>query len=359
MTAEIRDIAAVPCALPWVGMPARIGGEPLVDVIRGDRIESVHEAAAYAVDARGRILLEFGNVDVPVYLRSAAKPFVAATAVLAGVVERFGLTRSELAVMTASHAGEPYHVNAVRSILSKIGSGEGALQCGADLPYDRDARAALERRGIAPAAIYNNCSGKHAGILALCAALGAEPDAYLELENPAQQRILAVCAGAAGKPVTDLPIAVDGCGIPAYAVSLRDAARSYLHLATLDGDVDPALAGALRTVRQAMLAHPDYVSGTREFDAALMRAGNGRLVCKGGAEGIHATAAIARRAALVVKVVDGNERARPPAALAALRAAGLVSEVQFRALGNFATPPLTDRAGRIVGELRSREVVQA
>ena len=188
-----------------------IDGIPLVAVLRGALVESVHDVAGYAAGADGVTLLSFGSVDSPIYLRSAAKPFIAAAALAAGVRERFGLEQREIAVMAASHSGEPFHLTAVRSILHKIGLDEGALRCGPEPPHREP--------------ISNNCSGKHAGILALCQATGADPATYLEAENPAQQRILRFCAIVSGERVQDLPIAVDGCGIPAYATTLRKVAH--------------------------------------------------------------------------------------------------------------------------------------
>lgn len=313
-------------------------GEPYVAVIRGGVVESVHNVAGYAVDARGMPVFSFGAVDVPIYLRSAAKPFIAAAAVAAGVVERFGLETREIAVMAASHSAESFHLETVRSILRKIGLDESALRCGPEPPFIES--------------ITNNCSGKHAGILALCIAVGADPASYLDPSNPAQQRILSFCARASDEKLETLTIAVDGCGIPVYATTLQKAALSYRRLATLD-DLDPSDARALRIVRDAMILNPEYMSGTGEFDAAMIRAYEGSLVCKGGAEGVFAGALIDERIGFVIKVIDGNERARPPAACEALRLAGLMTEAQLQRVRNFARPVVKNKSGRVVGEIRA------
>jgi L-asparaginase II len=313
-----------------------IAGRPLVAVVRGGRVEAVHNVAGYAVDGGGRALLAFGTVDLPVYLRSAAKPFITAAILAAGVGERFNLETLEIAVMTASHNAEPFHLDAVRSILRKIGLTEAALRCGPEPPYTQ--------------AICNNCSGKHAGILALCVAIGADPASYLDPENPAQRHILQFCAAMLDERREDLAFAVDGCGIPVVAATLEKAARAYQRLATLEG-VDPASAQALRSVRDAMIAYPEYMSGTGEFDAALIRAYGGSLVCKGGAEGVFAAAIFEPGIGLVLKVIDGNERARPPAAIEALTAVDAISPEQRSELRAFARPPVTNKAGRVVGEI--------
>jgi L-asparaginase II len=331
-----------------------LAGVPLVGVLRGGLIESAHRVAICALDARHEPLLSIGDIHALVYPRSAAKPFIAAAAVKAGVVARFGLDARELSVMCGSHAGEPFHIDAVRSILRKAGLDEGALQCGADLPYNAAALLALEAFGTAPAPIYHNCSGKHAGILALCVLLGADTSTYMERTNPAQAYVLDFCAAMSGQTAAEFRYGIDGCGIPAYATTLRHLAIAYVTFATLRG-VEPSSASALRGVREAMLAFPEYMSGTGEFDASLIRAGNCELSGKGGAEGIHATALIARGAASVLKVIDGNERARPAAAIQGLCDIDALSPFQRSELARFIRTPLRNRAGRDVGEIRTLE----
>jgi L-asparaginase II len=322
-----------------------------VEVTRGDLVESIHRVAACAVDPSGDVLFACGDVESPVYLRSSAKPFIAAAGVKAGVVERFGLDSREIAVMAASHFGEPFHVAAVASILEKIGLDESALQCGVHAPYDESSARALERDGIAPTAIYNNCSGKHAGILALCLTIGADPATYLEASNPAQRAILEFCARVCDDDAATWPLGIDGCGIPVYGTPLRNAALSFARLATLEG-VDAADARALRVVRDAMAAHPEYIAGTGRLDTVLMQCLGGKLVCKGGAEGVHGVGAIGRRLGFVSKVCDGAGRARGPSTLAALRALDVIDQAETTELARFGHPIVYNRAGRPVGGIR-------
>ncbi len=324
----------------------------VVEVRRGALVESVHRVAACAVDAAGVTIYAAGDVDAPVYLRSAAKPFIAAAAIEAGAREAFGLDGREVAVMSASHVGEPMHVRAVRSILQKIGMDESALQCGVHLPYDEAAARALLRAGEDPSVLHNNCSGKHAGILALCKIIGADPATYLEASNPAQRRILEFCARMSDDDPALWPLAVDGCGIPVYATSLRKAARSFARLASLRG-VEERDAAALRVVRDAMVGHPEYVAGTGQFDTALMIAGRGAIAAKAGAEGVHAVAAIAQGYGYASKVVDGGSRARSPSTVALLSKIGVLDERQVAELERFARPAVYNRAGKPVGEIRA------
>jgi L-asparaginase II len=330
--------------------------EVYVDVTRGGYVESVHRVAMCAVDAQGMVLDRAGDIESPVFLRSAAKPFIAATAIAAGVRERFSFQPREIAVMTASHSGQPFHVEAVASILEKIGMDESALQCGTHLPYDETAAEALREAGVEPTALYNNCSGKHAGILALCLAIGADPTTYLSIENPAQQRILAFCARLSGDDPATWPVAIDGCGIPVYATGLRKAAISFARLAMLSG-IDSGDARALQIVRDAMLANPEYVAGTGQFDTELMIAGAGNVVSKAGAEGVHAAAAISQGYGFASKVIDGSSRARGPSSIAALHRLGVLDARQTGMLARFARPPVYNRAGIKVGEIVSRDRV--
>lgn len=330
--------------------------ERFVDVTRGGYVESVHRVAFCAVRADGTIVDRAGDVESPVFLRSAAKPFIAATAVQAGVVERFGLEPREIAVMAASHFGEPFHVEAVESILRKIGLDASALQCGIHPPYDERSAQALRDAGIAPSALHNNCSGKHAGIIALCLAIGADTTTYLDVENAAQQRILAFCARMSDDDPATWPLGVDGCGIPVYATGLRNGALSFARLASLTG-IAPEDAKALRVVRDAMIAYPQYVAGTGQLDTVLMGAGRGEILSKGGAEGVHAVAAIASGIGFVAKVLDGAGRARGPSSIAALRRLNILDALQERELARFTRPAVYNRAGNVVGEIVSREGV--
>jgi L-asparaginase II len=327
-----------------------IGRKLSVNVTRGERVESVHCVDACVVDNRGRVLYESGAIDVPVYLRSAAKPFIAAAAIEAGVDVAFGLDSREIAVMAASHTGEPMHVAAVLSILNKIGMRVEDLQCGVHWPYDERSADALRKAGEAPTALHNNCSGKHAGILAMCKVIGADAASYLSLENPAQSRILELCARLSDDDAATWPVAIDGCGIPVYATSLRRAARSFARFATLE-DVADADARALHIVRDAMVSHPRYVAGTGQLDTELMLAGKGSIASKAGAEGVHGVAAIARECGFVSKIRDGTARARGPSTIAVLRQLGVLDERQVESLARFARPLVYNRAGKVVGEI--------
>jgi L-asparaginase II len=329
-----------------------ISGVPLVEVTRGPAIESVHAVAACAVDARGRVALALGDVDAPIFLRSSAKPFIAAAIVASGAAAHYAFDDRELAVICASHNGEAFHVAAVRGILQKIGLAESALRCGAHPPAYEPAAAQLAAAGEAPGAIHNNCSGKHAGILAMCRHLGVDHASYLEPSNPAMARILDFCARVHGDDAARWPLGVDGCGIPAYATPLRRAALAFARLATLEG-VARDDAAALERIVAAMSAEPAYVGGTGRFDSALIAATGGRIVCKAGAEGFHGDALRREGLGLALKVVDGNRRATPPATVALLGTLHALEPNELAVLAPFARTDVRNVAGRVVGAVGS------
>lgn len=312
-----------------------LDGVSIVEVHRGALVESRHRVAACAVAASGRTLLEIGTVDVPIYLRSAAKPFIAAAAVRAGAVDAFGFDECEVALMCASHAAEPEHIEGVRSMLRKAEIDPAALRCGGT-----------------PSALYNNCSGKHAGILAFAKHIGAPLDTYLEPDNPVQREILALCERVVREPLPAERIAVDGCGIPVFATSLRRAAHAFARFATLE-DLEIRDRDALARVRTAMAAFPWHVSGTGRFDTALISESGGSIVGKGGAEGVHGSALVAERAGLAVKVIDGNGRATAPVVVALLERLDAIDPALASALGSYREPAVYNVAGRIVGKIRA------
>ena len=306
-----------------------LAGVPAVAARRGTRVESVHNVAACVVDADGAIVLKIGTVETPVFLRSAAKPFIAAASVRAGVLEeRMLIARDEL---------------------ERIGAGVDDLRCGPQAPSYGPAAAALAARGEVPTALHNNCSGKHAGILALAKVLGAPFAGYLEPTHPAQRAILALCERVSDDVFSGDRLAVDGCGIPAYATTLRKAALSFARFATLTGLEDDD-AAALARVAAAMTDQPWYVAGTGRFDTDLLRVTRGRVVGKGGAEGVHCDALLDAGLGLALKVVDGARRAVPPATIAVLEALHGLEPAAREALEPHARAPIVNAAGTTVGE---------
>jgi L-asparaginase II len=301
---------------PSAGLPDDV---PLVAVRRGALVESVHRGRVAVCEPEGELIEATGGPDGYVYARSSAKPFQAMPLLLSGATDAFGLTDEELAVICASHNAEEPHLAAVRSILTRAGLSEDDLQSGAHPPMYAPAAAELARRGEEPTQVYGNCSGKHAGMLALCVYEGWETTSYRDPDHPLQRRILQTVAQVCGLERDEILLAGDGCGLPAFAMPLRNLATGFARLATGE-DIPDDLAGAALRIGQAMREHPYMVAGTGRLDTDVMRGAD--LVAKSGAEGIFA-AGSPDGWGLALKVSDGTTRAVSPAALAALARQGV------------------------------------
>jgi L-asparaginase II len=292
---------------------------PLAAVRRGALVESVHRGRLAVCDPEGNVLEAVGDPEAYIYARSSAKPFQALPLVLSGAAEAFGLTDEELAVACASHNAEEPHLAAVRSILEKAGLTEDDLQSGAHLPLYEPEADKLIRSGEDPCPIHGNCSGKHAGMLAVCVHEGYETATYRDPGHPLQRRILGLIAEVCGLREDEVLIAGDNCGVPAFALPLRSFATGLARVATRNALPDELALAALR-IGDAMREHPFMVAGTGRFDTDLMRSTD--LLVKGGAE---AVLAVGSRDGwgMVLKISDGALRGVRPVALAALGGMGV------------------------------------
>ena len=292
---------------------------PLAAVRRGALVESVHRGRLAVCDPEGNVLEAVGDPEAYIYARSSAKPSQALPLVLSGAAEAFGLTDEELAVACASHNAEEPHLAAVRSILEKAGLTEDDLQSGAHLPLYEPEADKLIRSGEDPRPIHGNCSGKHAGMLAVCVHEGYETATYRDPGHPLQRRILGLIAEVCGLREDEVLIAGDNCGVPAFALPLRSLATGLARVATRNALPDELALAALR-IGDAMREHPFMVAGTGRFDTDLMRSTD--LLVKGGAE---AVLAVGSRDGwgMVLKISDGALRGVRPVALAALGGMGV------------------------------------
>ena len=298
---------------------------------------------------RGACCYAAGDPAHLTFTRSAFKPLQALPFVAAGGPERFGFDAPEVAMLCASHAGEARHVQAAASMLRKAGNVPEELQCGAHAP------AYFAARGEVPppppySPLAHNCSGKHSGMLAHCVACGWRKGDYLAFDHPLQRAIRTAVAAFTAVPEAELVSGVDGCSAPNYAVPLFRLAQAFARLASTT--VHPTYGRAPRTLADAMLAHPEMVSGERGSDLALTRAGRGDWICKIGAEGVQAIGIRSLGWGLAVKVADGNVRGLLPATLAALDQLDLLDDAARSTLAGWARPPLRNYRGTITGETR-------
>ncbi|HTW26169.1 MAG TPA: asparaginase [Acetobacteraceae bacterium] len=324
----------------------------LVEATRGDRVESRHRGAAVAVDADGAVVFAAGEIDAPVYPRSAVKAMLALPLVESGAADRLGLTEAELALACASHAGEPAHVEAAAAMLRRAGLGPEALECGAHWPLDAEAARALAASGRSATALHNNCSGKHAGFLCLACDRGEDPAFYVRPEHPVMREVTAALAAVTGARLEAENRAIDGCAIPTYAIPLRALALGFARFGTGRG-LPPVRAAAAARLRRAVAAHPFMVGGTGRFDTRLIAGLGPRVFSKTGAEGVFGVALPELGLGLAVKCDDGAGRAAEvmTAALVArlLRPDGAGAET----LAALAAPELRNWNGTRVGALRA------
>jgi L-asparaginase II len=306
----------------------------LAEVIRNGFVESRHRGSVVALDGSGGVAFACGDVNSPVFPRSANKPVQAVAMVRAGLE----LPDDLLALAASSHGGEPFHLDGVRRILAVAGLDEAALQTPADLPLDEPARQAYLRTGHRATPLAMNCSGKHAAMLATCVANGWAVGSYLDPAHPLQRLTRDALEELAGEPVA--ASGVDGCGAPLFAVSLTGLARAFRGIALApSGSPEHRVAKALRS-------RPRWVGGSRSEDTLLMESVPG-LIAKRGAEGVFG-AALPDGRALAMKFEDGTQRARLPVAVRALRRLG-VAEPR---LGRLGTAPVFGGTA-VVGEVRA------
>ena len=318
---------------------------PMVRVERGGVEEALHVGHLVAADAGGRIHASAGNPQRLTYFRSCAKPLQAFAALETGIASRFDLKPEHLAIMAASHNGEPRHVEVVRDLLQRSGVPESALQCGAHWPYYEPAAADVRHQLSEPLAVFNNCSGKHAGMLAAASALGSPLDTYLLPDHPVQQRIQDAIAKFTACHQEDIRWGIDGCSAPNAAVPLAAMARSF---AAFVGASD----AAARRIVEAMTEHPFLIGGTERFDTRVMEVTGGRLLAKGGAAGAHCTADRRSGLGLAVKLDSGDGTWTAVAAMAALERLGWLNAGEIEALSSFARPNLRNHGRVVVGSVR-------
>ncbi len=333
--------------------------ETLVEVTRGPLVESRHLGALAIVTATGELLYSCGDPGLTTYLRSSAKPMQSVALVESGAADAFGLSDRELAVISSSHNGEDMHTICVAGILQKLGLGPQHLACGLHAPLHQPTAQRLLAAGQPFTVLHNNCSGKHAGMLALARHLGVSTEGYFRPEHPVQQRILSTVSALAGMAPSDIVVGVDGCGVPVFGMPLRNAAWAFARLAD-PRYLPPGWAAAARRVVKAMQAHPEMVGGSQRWDTDLIRQTAPRVFAKGGAEGYYALGVLPQAGGrqdgvgMSLKIVDGDQlgRARPVAVVEALRQLGVLTEEDLAALAKWRTSEARNHRGEAVGQVR-------
>lgn len=320
----------------------------LTRTTRGGITDNIHRGCL-AVVGNGKVVKAIGDIDAMSFLRSSSKPLQAATVVAHGAAEAFGLTDKEVAIIAGSHNGEPEHVETARSIFAKIGLSESLLQCGTHPPIHKESMYALLRAGVPFSAIHNNCSGKHAGMLALAKHLGAAVDAsYIKPEHPVQKKNLEMISLLADYPAGKITLGVDGCGISTHGMPLRNMAIAFARAANPEG-LPAKVAAACGRVMRAMWANPMMVAGHGRYCTALLAATGKKLFVKAGANGVYAIGVPGRGLGIAVKVDDGERQGYHALLIQLLRSMDVITDAEVRALGEWANPKILNECGEVAG----------
>lgn len=334
--------------------------EPLVEVRRGAITESRHRGHIAVMEGNGSLAAYAGFPNTVTFLRSSAKPFQAIPILASGTADRFGFTDKEVALACGSHSGEPIHTEIAAGILKKAGVDASALKCGVHEPYSPEAAHALREKGQPPTVLHNNCSGKHAAMLAFARHLGAPLESYTNPEHPIQLAIARIVSQFSGIPVEDLSVGVDGCAVPVFGITVRAMALAYVRLVSTPTDFEKPVRDACERIVRAMTTYPELIGGTTErLDTEIMRAAPGAIVSKVGAEGVYTAGVLPcedwpQGIGLALKIEDGDDRrARPTVVIESLRQLGVLRDKSLEHVSRYAFFPVHNHGGDLVGEIRA------
>lgn len=324
-----------------------------IKVYRGDYIESTHDIHIAVVSSDGGLLAYYGEPHRLTFARSSMKPLQVIPTVESGAIDRYDIKPKELSLFCASHSGEPFHRETVLQVLHKLNLTEDKLQCGTHVPRHMESYTKLIRDGGKLTPVFSNCSGKHSGMLAGTLAQAMDINTYRQLSHPYQQQIIDVIAHLTSYDRESIATSVDGCGVPVHRVPLYNLALSFSRLAKPDNwsDGTKKRKAALTQIRDAMMAHPEMVAGTNEFDTDLMRAFAGRIVAKGGAEGVHCFGDTESGIGVALKVEDGNSRARSVVTMEILRQLTMGTEAIWNKLNNYRETPVLNARDETIGKV--------
>ncbi|MBN2416084.1 asparaginase [bacterium] len=324
---------------------------PLVEVTRGALVECLHRGNIAVTDSNGVLLAAAGDPQAVTYMRSAAKPIQALNVITSGAAARYHLTDAELAVICSSHYAEPHHLKAVRDILRKIGLTADHILGGTvtSLNPAYALKLAASRTVLSP--IYSDCSGKHAGMLAVCVHKGWPVETYLDHDHPCQQEILRLIAAVCRVREADIIVGIDGCSAPVHALPLTAMARGFAAMAS-PGPLPDDLRRPAERIFAAMNAHPEMIAGSGGFCSDLIRATGGRLIGKIGAEGVYCVGLRQEGTGIAVKVESGSMAVLPPVVIGALEQLGFLSPGELRELERYRIMPNLNDRKRPVGSVR-------
>lgn len=325
--------------------------EILLQYTRAGHVENIHRGDVVVVDCEGKVVYSVGNPNLPMFWRSAAKPFQALAFVKNGGLETYHITEEELAVLVSSHSGEPNHVALVQSVLGKIGLSEDDLECGVLRPVNGKAFKQLILEGKPVTQVHNQCSGKHSQIMALAIMLGVAVKDYIKPDHPAQKIIFKHVAMASRMPEDKLEIGIDGCGVPVFYLPLYNMSLAYARLSTPEKGDWGDYTDAATKIRDAMSKYPQVVSGTGRIDCAVNEITGGRIIAKVGADAVYCLAVKDQSLGITFKIEDGSLAAVNPMVVALLKKLDLLSKDEFERLNQKFPPVLKNHRGDVIGTI--------
>jgi len=330
----------------------------LVEITRGGVVESFHHGAVAVLDADGKVALSLGDIDRPIFPRSAVKGFQALPLIESGAAEKFGLTDAEIAMACASHSGEARHAETAAAALAKAGLDVTCLECGAHWPMGEKAARALAASGAMPSALHNNCSGKHSGFVCVAVQEGFDPRGYVKPDHPLMREITASLGAMTDYDLTRTAVGVDGCSIPTFAIPLRNIAQGFAKFGSGQG-LGPVRAKAAARLRKAVAAEPFFVAGSDRFDTVVMEALRERAFIKTGAEGVYCAALPEVGLGIALKIEDGAGRAAETVMAALLARFLRLSEAEAAIVVPRTDFQMKNWNGIEVGRMRSAATLSA
>jgi len=325
--------------------------EILLHVTRGGIVENLHRGDIAVVDYKGNIIASTGDPYKRSFLRSSAKPLQTLVVIETGAEKEYGITKKELAVMCASHYAEDFHIDAVSSVLRKLDLGEDDLLCGHSYSLNETVTRQLIRDGRKARKIYNTCSGKHSGMLAVSRKLDLPLDTYNKLQHPLQQMTLDTIAEVCEMDRDDIGVGIDGCGVPVVEMPLYNMALSYAKMVH-SSVFDEKRKAAADLVVESMMEYPEMVAGTGGFCTELMKNTNGKLMGKLGADGVYCIGMIEQGVGIAVKIENGNYSVISSAVMEILKQMDYLDHDELNSLKSFHIIDNINTLKEKVGEIK-------
>jgi len=322
----------------------------LIEVWRGGMVESRHRGAYAIVDSEGDVIAAQGDIDRPVYARSAIKPLQALPLIETGAADSWTVSTVELAIACASHGDEPHHSEVVSRWLERVGLGVADLECGAHPPSHAPSARALSASNHEPSALHNNCSGKHTAMLATCRLLKEPTQGYIRIDHPSQRRVIGVLSEMCGLDLSDAPRGIDGCGLPQLGIPLKALAFAFARFGSPTG-LRTTREAACRRIAAAMRAHPFLIAGSGRFCTRAIEIAGDKALVKTGAEGMYVAALPAQGLGIALKIDDGAARAAESAMATLLIRHARLDTAQVDAFQPWCMPPVLNVAGAVVGKV--------